>query len=60
MGRRVATVQHMTIQRMEPAGIVVDDLAAATAFFVERGRDGLGQQPAGAGGRGGVALAESR
>jgi catechol 2,3-dioxygenase-like lactoylglutathione lyase family enzyme len=27
----------MTIQRMEHAGIVVDDLAAATAFFVELG-----------------------
>ena len=27
----------MTIQRMEHRGIVVDDLAAATAFFVEVG-----------------------
>jgi catechol 2,3-dioxygenase-like lactoylglutathione lyase family enzyme len=27
----------MTIQRMEHAGIVVDDLAPATAFFVELG-----------------------
>jgi hypothetical protein len=36
-GRRVATVERMTIQRMEHAGIVVDDLAAATAFFVELG-----------------------
>ena len=27
----------MTIQRMEHAGIVVDDLAAATAFFAELG-----------------------
>jgi catechol 2,3-dioxygenase-like lactoylglutathione lyase family enzyme len=27
----------MTIQRMEHVGIVVDDLAAATAFFVEPG-----------------------
>jgi catechol 2,3-dioxygenase-like lactoylglutathione lyase family enzyme len=26
----------MTIQRMDHVGIVVDDLAAATAFFVER------------------------
>ncbi|MDQ6920076.1 MAG: hypothetical protein M3170_00535, partial [Candidatus Dormibacteraeota bacterium] len=32
-GRRVATVERMTIQRMEHVGIVVDDLAAATAFF---------------------------
>src|SRR5438128_5388305 len=36
-GRRVATVKRMTIQRMEHVGIVVDDLAAATAFFVELG-----------------------
>jgi catechol 2,3-dioxygenase-like lactoylglutathione lyase family enzyme len=27
----------MTIQRMEHVGIVVDDLEAATAFFVELG-----------------------
>ena len=27
----------MTIQRMEHVGIVVDDLAAATGFFVELG-----------------------
>jgi catechol 2,3-dioxygenase-like lactoylglutathione lyase family enzyme len=27
----------MTIQRMEHVGIVVDDLAAATALFVELG-----------------------
>ena len=27
----------MTIQRMEHVGIVVDDLAAATEFFVELG-----------------------
>ncbi len=40
----------MTIQRMDNVGIVVDDLAAATAFFVELGlkhRDGTAQ----AGGR---------
>ncbi len=36
-GRRVATVKRMTIQRMDHVGIVVDDLAAATAFFVELG-----------------------
>jgi catechol 2,3-dioxygenase-like lactoylglutathione lyase family enzyme len=34
----------MTIQRMEHVGIVVDDLAAATAFFVE-----LGLKPQGEG-----------
>ena len=27
----------MTIQRLEHVGIVVDDLAAATAFFIELG-----------------------
>src|SRR5215218_4017157 len=36
-GRRPATVERMTIQRMDHVGIVVDDLAAATAFFVELG-----------------------
>jgi catechol 2,3-dioxygenase-like lactoylglutathione lyase family enzyme len=36
-GRRVAIVERMTIQRMDHVGIVVDDLAAATAFFVELG-----------------------
>ena len=35
--RRAATVERMTIQRMEHVGIVVDDLEAATAFFVELG-----------------------
>jgi len=33
----VGSVERMTIQRMDHAGIVVDDLAAATAFFVELG-----------------------
>ena len=33
----------MTIQRMENVGIVVDDLAAATAFFVELGLELLGE-----------------
>jgi hypothetical protein len=35
--RRSATVERMTIQRIEHVGIVADDLAAATAFFVELG-----------------------
>jgi catechol 2,3-dioxygenase-like lactoylglutathione lyase family enzyme len=30
-------VEHLTIQRMEHVGIVVDDLAAATEFFAELG-----------------------
>ena len=33
----------MTIQRMEHVGIVVDDLAAATEFFVELGLKPLGE-----------------
>jgi hypothetical protein len=28
----------MSVRWMEPVGIVVDDLAAATAFFVDLGR----------------------
>jgi catechol 2,3-dioxygenase-like lactoylglutathione lyase family enzyme len=35
----------MTIQRMEQVGIVVDDLAAATAFFVELGLKPQGEGP---------------
>ena len=35
----------MTIQRMEHVGIVVDDLATATAFFVELGLELQGEQP---------------
>jgi catechol 2,3-dioxygenase-like lactoylglutathione lyase family enzyme len=34
---RSGSVERMTIQRMDHVGIVVDDLAAATAFFVELG-----------------------
>ena len=33
----------MTIQRMDHVGIVVDDLAAATEFFVELGLELLGE-----------------
>jgi hypothetical protein len=36
-GKCCATVERMTIERMEHVGIVVDDLAVATAFFVELG-----------------------
>jgi catechol 2,3-dioxygenase-like lactoylglutathione lyase family enzyme len=35
----------MTIQRLENVGIVVEDLAAATAFFVDLGLEVLGQGP---------------
>ena len=44
-GRHSATVERMTIQRMEHVGIVVDDLAAATAFFVELGLKLQGEGP---------------
>jgi len=37
------TIEHMTVQRMEHVGIVVDDLAAATEFFVELGLELLGE-----------------
>jgi catechol 2,3-dioxygenase-like lactoylglutathione lyase family enzyme len=42
-GRRVATVERVTIQRMEHVGVVVDDLAAATAFFIELGLELQGE-----------------
>ena len=35
----------MTVQRMDHVGIVVDDLAAATAFFVELGLKLQGEAP---------------
>src|SRR6266508_186826 len=35
--RRPPWLGDMTIKRMDNVGIVVDDLAAATAFFVELG-----------------------
>jgi catechol 2,3-dioxygenase-like lactoylglutathione lyase family enzyme len=35
----------MTIQRMDHVGIVVNDLAAATAFFVELGMELEGEAP---------------
>jgi catechol 2,3-dioxygenase-like lactoylglutathione lyase family enzyme len=35
----------MTVQRMENVGIVVDDLAAVTEFFVELGLEPLGEGP---------------
>jgi catechol 2,3-dioxygenase-like lactoylglutathione lyase family enzyme len=31
------TIEHMTLQRMDHIGVVVDDLAATTEFFVELG-----------------------
>jgi hypothetical protein len=35
----------MTIQHLENVGIVVEDLGAATRFFVELGLRGLGEGP---------------
>jgi catechol 2,3-dioxygenase-like lactoylglutathione lyase family enzyme len=39
------TIEHMTIQRMDHVGVVVDDLAAATEFFVELGLVLQGEGP---------------
>jgi hypothetical protein len=38
-GRTTPRRPSMTIQRMDHVGVVVDDLAAATAFFVELGME---------------------
>jgi catechol 2,3-dioxygenase-like lactoylglutathione lyase family enzyme len=43
--RGILTIEHMTIQRMEHVGIVVDDLAAATELFVELGLELQGEGP---------------
>ena len=37
------TIAHMTVQRMEHVGIVVDDLAAAIEFFAELGLEQQGE-----------------
>ncbi len=37
------TIEHMTIKRMDHVGIVVDDLAGATAFFIELGLELQGE-----------------
>jgi catechol 2,3-dioxygenase-like lactoylglutathione lyase family enzyme len=36
----------MTIKRMDHVGVVVDDLEAATAFFLELGMELVGKGPA--------------
>jgi catechol 2,3-dioxygenase-like lactoylglutathione lyase family enzyme len=41
--RGILTVEQMTIQRMDHVGVVVDDLAAATEFFVELGLELKGE-----------------
>ena len=38
-------MEHMTIKRMDHVGIVVNDLAAAIAFFAELGLEGQGDGP---------------
>jgi catechol 2,3-dioxygenase-like lactoylglutathione lyase family enzyme len=38
-------IEHMTLQRMDHVGIVVDDFAAATEFFVELGLVLRGETP---------------
>jgi len=43
--KRFLTIEHMTLQRMEHVGIVVDDLAAATEFFAELGLVLQGKAP---------------
>ena len=42
---RVPTIEHMTIQRMDHVGMVVEDLADAVAFFVELGLEPQGEAP---------------
>jgi hypothetical protein len=42
---RVPTLEDMTIQRMDHVGVVVDDLEAAIAFFLELGMELEGKQP---------------
>jgi catechol 2,3-dioxygenase-like lactoylglutathione lyase family enzyme len=41
----ILTIEHVTIQRLEHVGIVVDDLAAATEFFGQLGLELLGEGP---------------
>jgi catechol 2,3-dioxygenase-like lactoylglutathione lyase family enzyme len=41
----VPTIEHMTIQRMDHVGIVVNDLADAVAFFVGLGLELQGEAP---------------
>jgi catechol 2,3-dioxygenase-like lactoylglutathione lyase family enzyme len=44
-GATAASIEHMAILRMEHVGIVVDDLVAATEFFVELGLELQGEAP---------------
>jgi catechol 2,3-dioxygenase-like lactoylglutathione lyase family enzyme len=43
----LGTVERMTIQRMDHVGLVVEDLAAATAFFLELGLELEGEASVG-------------
>src|SRR5262249_10926105 len=47
LGRSVPTIGGMTIQRMDHVGVVVDDLPAAIAFFVELGMELVGETSVG-------------
>lgn len=42
---RVTIIEHMTIQRMDHVGVVVDDLADAVAFFTTLGLELQGEAP---------------
>jgi catechol 2,3-dioxygenase-like lactoylglutathione lyase family enzyme len=42
---RLHKIEHVTVQRMDHVGIVVDDLADAVAFFVELGLELQGEAP---------------
>jgi catechol 2,3-dioxygenase-like lactoylglutathione lyase family enzyme len=42
---RLHKIEHMTVQRMDHVGIVVDDLVDAVAFFVELGLELQGEAP---------------
>src|ERR1700691_1279644 len=42
---RLHKIEHMTVQRMDHVGIVVDDLEDAVAFFVELGLELQGEAP---------------
>lgn len=47
LGSGFLTIERMTIQRMDHVGIVVDDLAAATEFFLALGLELRDQAPVG-------------
>jgi catechol 2,3-dioxygenase-like lactoylglutathione lyase family enzyme len=46
-GRPRATIEHMAIQSLENVGVVVEDLEAVKAFFVELGLEQVGEAEVG-------------